>query len=177
MIWESWYWKKPLLETAVRLKELKAVADPSEEQLVQVEKDIFIGFYSVRKLFDSVTKITDATKNSTLQLAWYANVRPVSWRNNHRLDELYDLSRQHWETRDAWFVCSRIIHSFVFAPMFGDKGIEAILFTSDTDKDKKLYSLPIDSVIDLFERVGNDDPQEIKWRRDQETGEESTVVK
>jgi hypothetical protein len=47
MVWESWHWKQPLLEMAERLRGLKAAQALSAEQLVQIEKDIFIGFYSV----------------------------------------------------------------------------------------------------------------------------------
>lgn len=178
MIWESWHWKRPLIETAQRLRALKDAAEPSEEQFVQLEKDIFIGFYSVRKLFETQTKVTDVTRATKLEVSWHANKgKRVTWRNNHKLDELYDLSQMSTEIRDAGFICGRIIHSFVFAPVIGDKGLEAVLFTSDTDKDKRLYSLHIDRVIELFELVGNDDPTEVHWQRDPDTDEEITVVK
>lgn len=178
MIWESWYWKQPLRRFEKRLKALKASPEPSEEQLVQLEKDIFIGFYSVRKLFETPTKVTDATKATKLKLSWHPNNRKkVTWHNNHKLDVLYDLSNENHEIRYARFVCSRIIHSFIFAPVFGEDGLEAVLFTSDTDKDKRLYSLQIDEVIDFFELVGRDAPTHIQWREDPNSGEETTVVK
>ncbi|WP_166262198.1 hypothetical protein [Marinobacter salicampi] len=179
MIWESCYWKEPLLEAAERFRSLKVVEEPSEDQLVQLEKDVLVGFYSVRKLFETPTKITDEIKNSKLDVAWYPNVgKHVNWRNNHRLDELYDFSSGGREQRDAWFICSRIMHSFIFAPVVGDAGgLEAILFTSDNDKDKRLYALHIDHLIEFFKSVGNDNPTEIRWERNQVTGEESTVVK
>lgn len=177
MIWESSYWKQPLLEMAGRLRALKSATELSEEQLVQIEKDILIGFYSVRKLFETVTKVTDATKQSRIELAWYPNRRSVNWRNNHKIDELYDLGTVSKETRDLWFVSGRIIHSFVFAPLIEEAGgLGGILFTSDTDRNKKLYSMGIDTVIDVFELVGNDDPTTIEWHRDADTGEETTKV-
>jgi hypothetical protein len=84
MISESWYWKQPLLETAQRLTLLKSATDVSEEQLVQFEKDIFIGFYSVRKLFEAQTKVTDATKEAKFDLNWHPNKgEMVTWRNSH----------------------------------------------------------------------------------------------
>ena len=177
MIWESWYWKRPLLETAERLKALKSVAEPSEEQFVQLEKDIFIGFYSIRKLFETRTKVTDTTKAKKLQVTWHPNKgEKVTWRNNHKLDELYDFSDKNSEIRDAWFISSRIIHSFIFSPLLGENGLEAVLFTSDTDKDERIYSLDIDLVIDFFRLVGNDDPTHIHWQRNPDTDEELTVV-
>jgi len=177
MILESWYWKKPLLEMAGRLREFKATADLNEEQLAQVERDIFIGFYSVRKLIETITKVTDATKSMQVQVGWYPNQKYVNWRNNHKLDELYDLNTSSKETRDIVFVCGRIIHSFIFTPVMDKYGLAAILFTSDTDKQRKLYSLEVDDVIRIFEHVGNDDPTKIHWQRNPTTGEEITIVK
>ncbi|CAM5419703.1 hypothetical protein SAMN04490192_4418 [Pseudomonas lundensis] len=38
MIWESWYWKQPLLEMADRLEHLKTASALSDEELAQVER-------------------------------------------------------------------------------------------------------------------------------------------
>ena len=78
MIWESWYWKQPLLEVVERLKCFKASNDLSEEQIAQVERDIFIGFYSVRKLFEALAKITDNTRSLSLFLQRHSNLKPVT---------------------------------------------------------------------------------------------------
>ena len=178
MIHESWHWKKPLLESATRLEALKTTKRVSEKKLVQLEKDIFIGFYSVRKLLEAPAKITDEVKATRFPITWYPNRgEKVTWRNNHRLDELYDFETSGDELRDIFFICGRIIHSFIFSSVFAEKGgIEAILFTSDTDKEKRLYSMNIDRVIELFLLVGSNDPVQIIWSRDPKTGEEKTVV-
>jgi hypothetical protein len=58
MIWESCYWKEPLLEMAGRLRALKAGRHRlTEKRLVELERDIFIGFYSIRKLLFPVPKV------------------------------------------------------------------------------------------------------------------------
>ncbi|XVN20024.1 hypothetical protein QZH46_08715 [Pseudomonas corrugata] len=93
MIWESWYWKQPLLEMADRLEHLKTASTLSDEELAQVERDIFIGFYSVRKLLEAPAKITDKTRHLSIPLHKHPNLKRVTWRNNHRLGELYDLSK------------------------------------------------------------------------------------
>jgi len=76
MIWESWYWKQPLLEVAERLESFRASNDLSEDQIAQVERGIFIGFYSVRKLFEASTKITDRTRGLSLFLQKHSNLNP-----------------------------------------------------------------------------------------------------
>jgi len=177
MIWESSPWKKDLLATAARLRAYMATDSLSDEDLAQFVRDIFIGFYSVRKLCETVTKLTDATKLMQVQLCWYPNLRCVNWRNNHRIDELYDLETRCHESRDLGFICGQIIHSFIFVPCMEDQGrLCEILFTSDTKKNKKLYSMKIEAVAAIFERVGNDDVTEVHRFRDPR-GEETATVR
>jgi hypothetical protein len=176
MIFESGDWKEPLLEMAARLRSLKKTR-LTEKRLAQLERDIFIGFYSVRKIFDTVTRVTDATKSLKVQVSWHPNLTPVTWRNNHRIDTLYDFKKEYQETRDLEFINGRIIHSFIFMPYVTEKDrLAGILFTSDRDKNKKLYSMKNDQVIAIFERVGNDYPTEMKWRIDPTTGVETMTL-
>ncbi len=56
MIWESSYWKEPLLENAERLKQLSVSSVDDEADFVVIEKDIFLGFYTIRKLMDTAKK-------------------------------------------------------------------------------------------------------------------------
>lgn len=178
MISESWYWKRPLLEMAERFKILKDCGgDLSEEQLVQLERDVFIGFYSIRKLLEATTKITDAARLTKVELDWHPNKATVNRRNSHKIDELYDLATAYSETRDIRFVCGRIIHSFIFTPCLGERGgLFGIFFTSDTDKNSKLYFLAIDRLVDVFERIGKNAPRSIHWSKDDLSGEEITTV-
>lgn len=178
MVWESEYWKLPLLKLAKRLKSLKASGDLSDDQLAQIERDIFIGFYSVRRLIQTPAKVTDQTRTILLRVRKHANVKPVTWRNNHRLEELYDFTKSNEERRDILFVCGRVIHSFTFAPCISEKGgLCGVFFTSDTDRDKFILFMDIDEVISLFRQVGNDSPCHIEVSRDPATGLETLIVK
>jgi hypothetical protein len=156
---------------AERLRELKSKSELTEDELAQIERDIFIGFYSVRKLLDAQTKITDATKNSKIRLSWHPNIKPTRLLPKSDPDQVYDFDAGGQEERDIIFVCGRIIHSFFFIPGVSEKGgLEGILFTSDTDKDKRIYYCAIDEIIMLFERVGNDQVQRMMYSHDLETG-------
>jgi hypothetical protein len=177
MISESYFWKQPLLEMAERLASLKSSGDLSEGHLIQIERDIFLGFYSVRKLFEAPAKVTDAARAMKIPLIWHPNRRVVNWRNNHKIDELYDLSIRRTEDRNVSFICGRIIHSFVFCPCTDDHGLCGIFFTSDTDKGNRLYYIDIDEVIGIFERVGSDYPSEIHWQDDDGSGKERISAK
>ena len=178
MIWESESWKTPLLKLAKRFTSLKVAKELSEDLLAQIERDIFIGFYSVRRLTETPTKVTDQTRAMLLAVSKFANLKPVTWRNNHRLDYLYDLSKSNQEKRDITFVCGRVIHSFIFAPCISEEGsLCGVFFTSDLDKDKFLLFMDIDEVITLFKQVGNDSPCLIESSLDPVTGVETLIVK
>jgi len=160
------------------LKSKKGKKLSSDKIGAQFERDIFIGFYSVRKLIEAPTKVTDATRNMQVKVTNYMSLnKPVHHMNNHKIDELYDLENAHQEIRNLPFVAGRIIHSFIFMPYVDETDrLDGIFFTSDTDKDKRIYSMKIDDVIDIFERVGNDYPTKIFSFIDLESGKMTTIV-
>ena len=84
MIWESKYWKESLLKMASRLQKLRNRSKVTERQLAMIEQDIFIGFYSIRKLIETVVKISDKTKNMQVDVKWYPNMEHVNLINNHK---------------------------------------------------------------------------------------------
>lgn len=178
MVYKSYFWKKPLLESADRLKQFQSLSEIDEETYIQIEKDIFIGFYSIRKLLDAETKVTDSLKKKKYQSEWYAHFGDsVTWKNNHKLNKLYDFSKTHQEERDLWFIASRIIHGFIFnirVSEFG--GLHGVLFTSDNDKNRKLYTLSIEKIIEIFREVGTNEVTKIYWHICPETSKEVTVA-
>lgn len=178
MIYESYYWKQPLLEMALNFKEYQYLTNIDEETYIKIEKNIFIGFYSIRKLLETETKITDNLKNGKHKISCFKHVGDnVTWRNNHKLEELYCMKKSNSEERDLWFISSRIVHSFIFNLRINENGgFKSILFTSDTDKNKKLYELSVSQIIALFELVGNDNVSELRWKRCSQTGNESMIV-
>ncbi|ELA9373332.1 hypothetical protein QUO16_004659 [Vibrio parahaemolyticus] len=171
MIWESSYWKEPLLESASRLRKFSTSTISDELDFVTIEKDIFLGFYTIRKLMDTA-KISTANKEITLALKYYPNIKSVDYLNWHKIDELYDLDSNRQETRKVRFVCNLMIHSYVFLPdLTEDQQLNGFYFASDTDKNKKLYHLGVTDVIDTFELFGNDYPSKSAMTRNEDTGE------
>ena len=174
MIWESCYWKDPLLEMADRLVELIRKEEWTEEDGAQFERDIFIGFYSVRKLFEAPAKVSDETRALKLNLFWYPK-KPeaglVDWYNRGDFWELYDLDERHGEERDPLFLAHRLVHSFIFTPSAAfENNPDGVFFTSDTDKEQKIYFVELSEIVRLFREVGEDYP-DIETHRDPVTGE------
>ena len=171
MIWESSYWKEPLLESAERLKKFSASPVSEEIDFVTMEKDIFFGFYTIRKLMDTA-KISTTNKEITLSLKCYPNTKNVDYLNWYKIDELYDLGSNQQENRKVRFICNLMIHSYVFLPDLTDnQELNGFYFASDTDKNKKLYYLAIENVINTFELFGNDYPTKSVMIRNENNGE------
>lgn len=172
MIWESHEWKEPLLAMARRLDSARHAKRLTAQRLAQVERDIFLGCFSVRKLIHSGPKLTDACRAMRLPVTWYRNVQRVDALNWHKIGKLYDLANGHSESRDLEFLCGRIIHSFVFIPEEGaDGGLAGFYFASDFDRNARLYRLTVEEIIRAFETVGRDYPANISATRNPVSGE------
>jgi len=172
VIWESQYWKEPLLAMARRLDSARHTKRLTARRLAQVERDVFLGCFSVRKLMHSGPKLTDTCRTMRLPVAWYRNVRRVDALNWHEIGELYDLAKGHSESRDLEFLCGRIIHSFVFVPEEGaDGGLAGFYFASDRDRNARLYRIAVEEVVRVFETVGRDNPTRVSGTRDPASGE------
>lgn len=136
---------------------------------MRIEKEIFVGFYSVRKLLESV-KVSDSTRSSKYELTWFPNVKSVDVMNHHRVDELYDFEKPNSEQRDIGFVCNLFVHSFVFS-LVGNDRLEGIIVASDRTKNKKAYLVPLATIQAIFRLMGRDYPCHSVFKRNPETGE------
>jgi hypothetical protein len=80
VIWEGRYWKTPLIAMAGRIEAAgKAGRAPTDRRMVQVERDLFIGCYSVRKLLHAPTKLTDACRASKIQTPMSLSDREIRY--------------------------------------------------------------------------------------------------
>jgi hypothetical protein len=85
MISESHYWKRPLLRAATWLERLR-IEDTNEERvLVRVERELFVGFYAIRKVLDTF-KISPSTRVMMFEVVWSPCIKPVDYMNAHRID-------------------------------------------------------------------------------------------
>lgn len=127
-----------------------------------------LGFYSARKLAEA-GKLSPATIGRQVPLAVYPwkgkEVTRINW---HRLSELYDLEHRDDITRDLFFVCHQMVHSYVFAASFTESGLlQGVLFCSDRYRHKHLFYMSLPDVIELFQLVGNDYPDRMTLAKDE----------
>ena len=173
MIYESQYWKDPLLEGASKIRELIKLEEMTDSQYAEVEREIFIGFYSIRKLMEAVGKVSKVTREMQLKLSLYPKLPEapvVDWYNRSEFWELYNLEKPQAVERNIIFIANRMIHSFIFILSGGDDG-EGVFFNSDYDTENQLYFIGFPEILRAFETVGKDYPSSFYSWRDSETGE------
>lgn len=163
MIYESSYWKKDLLKKVITLRDWKRKRSWGEPSTARLEQLVMLGFYAVRKLSEA-HKLSKAVVEQKTSLAIYPwRGKPVTVRNWRSVDELYDFENPGKTAKDLIFLCHQIVHSYVFAPCLTRSGrLEAILFCSDRLRHSCLFSLPLTTLINLFEQVGNDYPSQTR---------------
>ncbi len=122
-----------------------------------------LGFYSIRKLIEA-SKLSNSTFEQELTLTTYPwSGKTVTRMNCHKLDQLYDFESPSTDLRTVLFLCHQIVHSFVFMPAFNEiGGLDALLFTSDRHRHQRLYSLTLDQIIERFDCIGTDYPNEMR---------------
>lgn len=170
LISESFYWKDPLLKTAAYLGRVRLSESTQGKTFARIEKELFIGFYAVRKLLDTFT-VTDATRAMTFDVTVHKAVRQVDYMNYHRLDEVFDLARSTIEKRDLRFLCNQFVHSYIFSVVEDQGRLAGFFFASDTARGKYCYFINSNQVRDLFTRVGRDYPSRLELRRNEKTGQ------
>jgi hypothetical protein len=155
MIWESSDWKKPLLKLSKQINKWKEKC-LSDKDLVNIEKTILIAFYSIRKLVDA-RKLSNTTQEMKINIFSYPNVKNVTLMNWHKIDELYNLEEENPKQCDLSFIYNQLIHSYVF--MIDDNpkgGFNGIFFSSDSQRNKKVFKISADELIRILDTVGND---------------------
>ncbi|NWN48003.1 hypothetical protein HT121_10380 [Pseudomonas sp. MAFF 301514] len=171
MIYESSNWKLPLVRAA-RWLEKTRVTDVTETRvLARAEREVFIGFYAVRKLLETFN-LSDSTRSLAWKLTCYRPKpgRIVDHLNRGDIFKNYELGNKLSETRDLGFVCNQVIHSFVFELALGESdALDGVFLTSDQKRANRLYYIPMSLIIDVFRMVGLDYPSELHLARDLKT--------
>lgn len=160
MIWESSYWKEPLLASAQWLSRVRLSEKTSDKTYVRIEKAVFLGFYSIRKLLDS-RKLSDVTTLLSFKLEWHPNRIQVNQFNWQKLEKLYDTNVLRAETRDIRFLSNLFIHSYIFLTVEGDGRLKGFFVSSDRDRNKKVYFVDLRHVLTAFRTVGRDYPVDV----------------
>ncbi len=151
MIYESSYWKDDLLKLADKLERRIAQRRWGEKNFYSLEKDIFLGFYSVRKLIESY-KISDSLKNKSYKIREFPySGQPESISTNVEAGS-YDLSKGREVSITIAQLCNQFIHSHHFHPFFipGGKYLVGFFFCSDHKRTTCIYLITIFDVVEIY---------------------------
>ncbi len=155
------------------LERLVVSEENSESALARAEREVFIGFYAVRKLLPTF-KLSNSTKRLSGEVQWFAPRpgQPVDYFHRSDVDELFDLDHPTRETRDVAFLCNQVMHSYIFVNLTTEAGkLDGFFVSSDTMRRKRLYFFPIAVVVRVFRTVGRDYPKSGHYVRNERTGE------
>ncbi|MBN4073553.1 hypothetical protein JYT23_01810 [Mariprofundus ferrooxydans] len=167
MIYESSYWKDDLLKLAKKL-ELRLIQKRwSERSFYAVEKELFLGFYVIRKLIES-NKVSESIKNKTYQLHEFPTKgRPESLFDRDAYDE-FDFDNAKKTNVSIATLCNQFIHSFHFVPFIPDgKALIGFYICSDYKRKTGIYLITIFDVLDVYRQVGKNYPSSYTKKREQ----------
>lgn len=175
MIWESHPWRDELCRVAERLERWTVAVDWDDEVTsFEMERDVMLSAYAVRKLLDA-HKLADSTAAMRIGIDTFPLVdRVPDLMNWHRLDEFYDLAASSREELTLTELCNQVIHSFVFVPEVAFEGDEAtetgglagFLVASDRARSSRLYRIDVQALTRLVRLVGTEDVVSTRMVRD-----------
>lgn len=148
-----------------------------ESSLANVEQDIFLSAYIIRKLLDA-KKLSDEAESIALHAKYSIRTgRVPDIMNWHRFEEFYDLA--HPAAVDVCLrnFCDQVIHSFVFMVAASSPGLEGFYVASDRERWLGLYYFDIKDVIRVLKRIARDGVASSYSKRDEVTGEMKVVRK
>lgn len=176
VIYESRHWKIPLLRSATWLERVRLDRDTDERSLVRVERELFVGFYAIRKLLDTF-KVSPSTRTMAFSLKSSPCVKTVDYMNAHKIDELFDLEVTNTEQRDLTFLCNQFVHSYVFVTAQDEDGkLAGAYVSSDRARRDRLYFVELAHILRAFRTVGKDYPRSQRMRRNEEAHQWEEVV-
>jgi len=166
MIQVSSYWKDDLIKLADKLLLRIVQKRWGEKNFFSLEKEIFLGFYSVRKLIES-KKVSDALKNKSYLVQKLNFVGDPETIITKSPDSDFELIRDAEKTSLTIIqICNQIIHSYHFVPFFPNgKNLIGFFFCSDFERKKCLYLITIFEVVEIFKAVGKNYPERIVIKR------------
>lgn len=165
MIHESSYWKDDLLKLASKLERRVIQTRWGDKNFYTLEKEIFIGFYSIRKLIES-KKISDSIAVQEYE------VKKIPYSGNqeslftHFNEDDYDLSKATSSKITLAQLCNQFIHSHHFLPFLPNgKNLIGFFFCSDYKRTSCMYLITLFDIVSIYRTIGNNYPSKILLTR------------
>jgi hypothetical protein len=165
---ESWPYKRDLLNFAADFQRRASRQIWRSNSIEKAEKMFFVGFYFVRKLIEN-RKVTDvcSRSNATIGRAVLRRTREVSDFKRYDLEK--DLRTEDFAEGkvDVNQLCDKVVHTWWCVPVQAQTGgLAGYILTTDKKRNTELWSVPIESIVSVFTRFGQDDITSLRMQRD-----------
>ena len=175
---ESYYWKRHLLNAARKLELRTRQRGWSVRSIVLLERELMIAFFCIRKLIEA-KKLTDVCERRKVVARRFRNRGGRSdLMSLIEFEKVYDLSSGNKKELTIGFVANQLIHSYFIFPAFSRRNcLNGIWVTSDFERYKALYHIPISSLVSAIRHVGRDQIRKLLWKHGRCGGEWEIDVK
>jgi hypothetical protein len=163
MIEQADYWRKDLYKLAKVIERRYRQKKWSSISFHNLEKEIFLGFFSIRKLIES-KKVAKSICNLNYSITTYPySTNNLSlWKNPNPLNN-YDLLNGISSNKSIEEICNQFIHSKIFIPFIPlNEELVGIYVCSDKYKSIELYYIQLITIIELYLSVSSDEIKRIK---------------
>ena len=141
-------WKEELLLIANSLLGRLAQKRWSDKSIFRLEKELFIGFFSVRKLIESKAVSKDVTSKKYSLLHFPAWKQLSTSREEYLLYNPTPERRKHHLTIRC--ISNLFIHSFHIIPFGGNGMLCGFFVTSEFEKDKGIFLVTLFDIVTIF---------------------------
>lgn len=163
MIEQVTHWRKELYRIAINLEKRYRQKRWTDRSEFSLEKQIFIGFYIIRKIMESkkCNKTLHGT-NYRIYSSPYSQKSGIMQNINHPLND-YNLPVGELELISIKELCNQFIHSyhFVSAVPFGHQ-LVGFYFVSHNLRKEKIYYIQLIIIIEIFISFFKDQKIELK---------------
>jgi len=169
---ESYYWKHKLLDAARKLERRRAQKAWSIRSIVLFERELMLTFFCIRKLIE-VKKLTDACERNRIVAHRFPNRGGRSdFMSLIEFHKVYDMSSGDRMNLTIGFVSNQLIHSyFIFAVFSRRHRLNGVWVTSDFERCKALYRIPLDSLVAAIRAVAADQIRRLRMKHGRYDGE------
>jgi hypothetical protein len=168
MIYESHYWKEDLLKLAKKLERRLIQRRWSEKSYFTLEKELFFGFYAIRKLIEAHKLTTELATRKFSILEIPVKYAPSVFDKEPDLEkiEIGLGTRVPLTIKD---ICNQFIHSHHMTPLTYEAQLIGIFICSDRKCKTGIYLITIFDIVEIYRLVGGNYPTYVR-RSISETG-------
>lgn len=161
MIFESSPWKQDLRKRKnliIKYNTADHFEKNDDTTYTVIEKAIFYSAFIIRKLIDCGGKLSDEAENYSLKAFSVQPLKPVDLLHRWPKEDSHDWENEKEVMVAGKNVCNWLIHSYIFFVGFNEGNvIDSFSVTSDFDRNKILYRIPLNAWIAYMDYVASDD--------------------